>query len=48
MCGGRWLLRDGAMTPARVEQVVDEVLLPIAVPLREVVPEPRREVASAL
>jgi AcrR family transcriptional regulator len=39
---------DGAMTQARVEQVVDEVLLPIALPLREVVPEPRREVASAL
>ena len=39
---------DGAMTQARVEQVVDEVLMPIALPLREVVPEPRREVAPVL
>lgn len=39
---------DGAMTSARVEQVVDEVLVPIALPLREVLPEPRREVATAL
>src|SRR4051794_13036486 len=37
---------DGAMTPARVEQVVDEVLLPIATSLHDVVPEPRREIAQ--
>jgi AcrR family transcriptional regulator len=39
---------DGAMSEDRVEQVVDDVLVPIAGPLRDVLPEPRREIAPAL
>ena len=39
---------DGAMTPGRVQQVVDDVLLPIALPAGEAVPAPRREAAPAL
>jgi AcrR family transcriptional regulator len=38
---------DGAMTGPRVTQVVDDVLMPIASPAHESLPEPRREAAPA-
>lgn len=39
---------DGAMIAQRVTQVVDEVLMPLADPAHEPVPEPRREAAPAI